>query len=169
MFGEKHMLDSLNEHINKKLPCYVERAIKPTFNWEDVIGLLQYSADSDVGNPIGILNYKLPDAHLIQGIQLVREYLNENLDKKIANTQMCVTMSIRDNPSYKNDCDMIIWATQGITEFSFGEGEDEVKRLLQPGDIIYVPEELAFKMTPMNSRAFVSFGLEKVKDDNENL
>jgi uncharacterized RmlC-like cupin family protein len=80
-------------------------------------------------------------------------------------------MSIRDNPSYKNDCDMIIWSTQGITEFSFGDGEEEVKRLLQPGDIIYVPEDLMFKMKPLNSRAFVSFGLEKVnkEDDNQDL
>lgn len=161
------MLESLNEHINREAPCFVERAIKPTFTWEDSISFLQYCADEQIGNPIGILNYKLPEAEKIQGIQLVKEYLNENLDNKIANCQMCITLSTRDNPDYKNDCGMILWNTQGITEFSFGDEEEEVRRLMQPGDIIYVPEGLPFKMTPLNARAIVSFGLEKKEKNGD--
>ena len=166
------MLEQLNDHVNNGTPCYIEKAVQPTFQWDDVIGLLQYCADSDIGNPIGILNYKLPDAQLIQGVQLVKEYLNETLDNKIANAQLCTTFSTRESPAYKNDCDMIIWTTQGITEFSFNDGEEDVVRLMQPGDVVYVPAELQFKMTPLNARAFVSFGLEnkvQKEDGNENL
>jgi hypothetical protein len=155
------MLNSLNEHIIRQEPCYVEKAIQPTYTWEDAVAFLQYSADEGVGNPIGILNYKLAEADKVQPIQLVKEYLNENLDKKIANTQMCVTLSTADNPSYKNDSGVILWNTQGLSEFSFTDEGGEVKRLMQPGDLVYVPEGLAFKMTPLNARVFISFGLEK--------
>jgi hypothetical protein len=159
------MLESLNENINLNHPCYAERAIKPTYTWEEVVAFLQYCADEDQGQPIGILNYKLPDADKVQGIQLVKEYLNENLDNKIVNTQMCITLSVRDNPTYKNDCGMILWNTQGLSEFSFTDEEGEVKRLMQPGDLVFVPAELPFKMTALNARAFVSFGLENKEQD----
>lgn len=161
------MLESVNEHINKGAPCYVERAIKPVFQWDEAVALLQYCADEGVGNPIGILNYKLPEAEKIQGIQLVREYLNENLDSKIANTQMCITLTTSENPAYKNDCGMLLWTTHGLSEFSFGDGEDKVVRLMQPGDLVFVPKDLPFKMTPLNARVFVSFGLEQ-KEENGN-
>jgi hypothetical protein len=161
MFGGKRMLEQLNEQINSSSPCHVQRAVKPTFTWEEAIIFLQYCADAEYGEPIGIMNYKLPEAQQMQQVALVREYLNENLDNKIDTTQMCVTLSTKDNPAYKNDTGVILWNTHGATEFSFTDGEEEVVRFMDAGDLVYVPEGLIFKMKPLSARVFISFGLEK--------
>lgn len=149
------LMEELNERIQSKTPALAFRAIQPTYTWETVAGYLQHCADNDAGEPIGILNYKLPMADQIDSIKPVKEYLMENLEVEVIGCELGITFTTKSNNSYFSDNDMILWNVLGFSEFKIGE---EV-RTAEPGDLIYIPKQSDFYFNPKTARSYVIFSL----------
>lgn len=153
------MIERVNELVNEGKPCFVSKAIQPTFDWNVVVNHLAYCADNDYGEPIGILNYKLVGASEIPQIKIVVDYLNENLDKTIIGADIITTLkSSDDNIVYSGKNDVILWNVIGFSELVIKDGDS---RQLEPGDIIFVPRETEYIVKPESPRAFVLFSLEQ--------
>ena len=149
------LMEQLNERIKEKIPTVVARAIQPTFTWETVIGYLAHCADNEVGGPIGLMYYKLPEADQIDSITPVKEYLSENLEQEIKGVDMYVTLTTKGNYKYSSDNDVLVWNAIGHSELKI-EGED---RLLEPGDMIYIPSGMEYEYKPTTARAYIVFAL----------
>jgi hypothetical protein len=149
------LMEQLNQRIADKVPTVVSRAIQPTFPWETVIGYLAHCADNQVGGPVGVMYYKLPAVDQIDSIAPVKEYLNENLDGEIKGVDMYVTLTTKGDYKYTSDNDVLIWNAIGHSEFKL---EDE-QRLLEPGDLVYIPAGLKYEYKPTTARAYIVFAL----------
>lgn len=153
------MIEQVNELINSGKPCFVSKAIQPTFDWNVVINHLAYCADNGYGEPIGILHYKLVGATEVPTIKLVVDYLNENLDKTVIGADLITTLkSTDDNVVYRGKNDVIIWNVIGFSQLVIKDGES---RELEPGDLIFIPRETEYIVKPQSPRAFVLFSLQQ--------
>jgi quercetin dioxygenase-like cupin family protein len=149
------LMEQLNERICEKIPTVVARAIQPTFPWETVIGYLAHCADNQVGGPIGVMYYKLPVADQIDSITPVKEYLNENLTAEIKGVDMYLTLTTKGDYKYSSDNDVLIWNAIGHSEFKL----EEEKRLLEPGDLVYIPAGIEYEYKPTTARTYIVFAL----------
>jgi hypothetical protein len=149
------LMEQLNERIKEKIPTVVARAIQPTFTWETVIGYLAHCADNQVGGPIGLMYYKLPTPDQIDSIAPVKEYLNENLEREIVGIDMYVTLTTKGDYKYSSDNDVLIWNAIGHSNLNLS-GED---RILEPGDMVYIPSGIEYTYKPETARAYIVFAL----------
>ena len=149
------LMEQLNERIKEKIPTVVSRAIQPTFTWETVVGYLAHCADNEVGGPIGMLYYKLPTPDQIDSISPVKEYLNENLERDIIGIDMYVTLTTKGVYKYSSDNDVLLWNAIGHSVLTV-EGEE---RVLEPGDMVYIPSGLQYTYKPETARAYIVFAL----------
>ena len=159
------MIEELNGTIKEGNAAYISKAIQPTFGWDTVVGYLAHCADNGVGEPIGILSYKLPLADQIDSVRPVLEYLNENLEREIAGTEIYVTITTNNKVIYSGKHDVLIWNVTGISTFQIIGGES---RVLEPGDLVFIPKGLEYIIKPESPRAFVLFSLEEGKEDGTN-
>lgn len=150
------MIEQLNNAIREETPAYVSKAIQPTFDWNTVVGYITHCADSQFGDPIGILNYKLPIADQIDSIKPVKEYLSENLERSIIGVDMYATLTTKSDVTYHGKNDVLIWNTLGYSEVEVNDNN----RLLEPGDVVFIPKQTEYKISPLGHRAFVVFSLE---------
>ena len=148
-------MEQLNERISEKIPTVVARAIQPTYTWETAIGYLAHCADNQVGGPIGMMYYKLPMPEQIESISPVKEYLSENLEQEIKGVDMYITLTTKGNYKYSSDNDVLIWNSIGHSELRV-EGEE---RLLEPGDLVYIPAGMEYEYKPTTARAYIVFAL----------
>ena len=152
------MMEELNERINTKTPALVFRAIEPSFTWETVVGYLQHCVDNEVGEPIGMLSFRLPMAEQLDSIRPVFEYLNENLDIEVLGSDLYATMTTKNEDiKYKSKNDVLIWNVLGESFFKVNDESRDV----QKGDLIYVPAETEYVYKPQQARAYVVFSLSK--------
>ena len=149
------LMEQLNERIEEKVATVVARAIQPTFTWETAIGYLAHCADNEVGGPIGMMYYKLPVADQIDSITPVKEYLNENLKREIVGVDMYVTLTTKGDYKYSSDNDVLIWNAIGHSELKISDEE----RLLEPGDMVYIPSGVEYTYKPTTARAYIVFAL----------
>ena len=148
-------MEQLNERIAEKVPTVVSRAIQPTYTWETAIGYLAHCADSEVGGPIGVMYYKLPMPDQIESIAPVKEFLNENLEQDIKGVDMYITLTTKGNYKYSSDNDVLIWNSIGHSELRL----DEEERILEPGDLVYIPAGIEYEYKPTTARAYIVFAL----------
>ena len=148
-------MEQLNERIKEKIPTVVARAIQPTFTWETAIGYLAHCADNEVGGPIGMMYYKLPTADQIDSITPVKEYLNENLGREIVGVDMYVTLTTKGEYKYSSDNDVLLWNAIGHSNLKLAEEE----RLLEPGDMVFIPAGIEYIYKPETARAYIVFAL----------
>lgn len=158
------MIEELNKAIEEGIPSYVHRAVQPTFDWNTAVGYLTHCADVELGEPIGILNYRLPLADDVESIKPVKEYLSENLSRGILGVDMYVTLTTKSDVKYHGKDDVLIWNALGYSEFELNGNN----RLLEPGDVVFIPRDTEYKITPMGHRTFVVFSLEKGKENGSN-
>lgn len=151
------LMEQLNERIEDKVPTVVARAIQPTFNWETAIGYLTHCADNEAGGPVGMMYYKLPSADQIESVSPVKEYLSENLTREILGVDMYVTLTTKGDYKYSSDNDVLLWNVIGHSEIKI-EGEE---RVLEPGDLIYVPPGVKYEYKPVTARAYIVFALKE--------
>ena len=149
------MMEELNERMASKTPSLIYRAIQPSFTWETVVGYLQHCADNEVGEPVDILQYKLPLADQIDSIRPVKEYLNENLECEILGADLYTTLTTRGNAKYIGKNDVLIWNVLGTSELKL---EDE-ERTVEQGDLLYIPANTEYLFKPNQARAFVVFSV----------
>lgn len=148
-------MEQLNERIEEKVPTVVARAIQPTFTWETAIGYLAHCADNEVGGPIGTMYYKLPVADQIDSITPVKEYLSENLTREIVGVDMYVTLTTKGDYKYSSDNDVLIWNAIGHSNLNVSDEE----RILEPGDMVYIPAGIEYTYKPETARAYIVFAL----------
>lgn len=158
------MIDELNKMIASSTAAYAPRGVQPTFDWNTVAGYITHCADTEFGEPIGILNYKLPFAEQIDSIKPVKEYLDENLEREILGVDMYATLTTKSDVVYHGKNDALLWNVLGYSEFEFGDNV----RLIEPGDIVFIPKETEYKVTPLGNRAFVLFSLKEGNEDGSN-
>ena len=149
------LIDELNERIDNKVPTVVAKAIQPTFLWETAIGYLTHCADAQVGGPIAVMYYKLPQADQIDSISPVKEYLSENLECEIKGVDMYVTLTTKGNYKYNSDNDVLIWNSIGHSELKIN---DETRKL-EPGDLVYIPSGMEYEYKPTTARTYIVFAL----------
>jgi len=151
------VIEELNDRIENGIPALINRAIQPSFTWETVVGYLQHCADNEVGEPISIMSYKLPAAEQIDSIRPVMEYLNEHLNVEIIGADLYPSFTTKADSKYASQTDVIIWNVIGHSEFSINGNE----RLVEPGDLIYIPADSEYVFKATQSRAYVVFGIQK--------
>lgn len=149
------LMEQLNERISEKIATVVPRAIQPTFTWETAIGYLAHCADNESGGPIGIMYYKLPSADQIDSISPVKEYLNENLTGEVVGCDMYVTLTTKGDYKYSSDNDVLVWNAIGHSKIKLAEEE----RILEPGDMFYIPSGVEYEYKPETARAYIVFAL----------
>lgn len=149
------LIEELNERIKERVPALAYRAIQPSYTWETVVGYIQHCADNDAGEPIGILNYKLPVADQLDSIKPVREYLTNNLEVEIVGCELGATLTTKSNDKYFSDNDLILWNVLGFSDLKITDEE----RTVEPGDLIYIPKETDFWFNPKTARSYVIFSL----------
>ena len=159
------MIEELNETIKQGNAAYIAKAIQPTFGWETVVNFLAHCADNEVGEPIGILSYKLPLADQIDSVRPVLEYLNENINRDVLGVEIYATLTTNSKVIYSGKNDVLLWNVVGTSMFQIIGGES---RTLEPGDLVYIPEGLEYIVKPETPRAFVLFSLEEGKEDGTN-
>lgn len=159
------MMEELNERIKDKVPSLAYRAIQPSFTWETAVGYLQHCADIAAGEPIGMLNYKLPMADQIDSIKPVKDYLTENLDVEVIGCELGITFTTLSVDKYFSDNDLILWNVLGYSDFKIAE-ED---RTVEPGDLVYIPKNTDFYFNPKSSRSYVIFSLKGEDSGNKDL
>lgn len=147
------MIEELNERIENKTPAVVYRAIEPSFTWDTAIGYLQVCADAEVGGPVGLMTYKLPNCDQITSIRPVVEYLNENMDAEVIGSEMLITLTTKEDMKYISKNDQLIWNAIGYSELNLND-ED---RSIEPGDLIYVPANTEYTFKPACARTAVVF------------
>lgn len=151
------LMEELNERIEGKIATVVPKAIQPTFTWETAVGYLAHCADNQVGGPIGIMYYKLPEAAQIDSISPVKEYLSENLDREIVGVDMYVTLTTKGEYKYSSDNDVLIWNAIGHSSLKIIGVQDE--QHLEPGDMFYIPSGVEYTYKPDTARAYIVFAL----------
>ena len=149
------VMEQLNERIESSTATVVTRAIQPTFTWETVIGYLCHCADNEAGGPIAVMYYKLPAADQIDSITPVKEYLSENITNEIVGADMYVSLTTKGDIKYSSENDVLIWNAIGHSELKIFD-EDKV---IEPGDLIYIPKNTEYKYKPTTARAYVVFAL----------
>jgi len=150
------MIDQLNKKIAEGVPAYVHRAIQPTFEWNTVVGYIAHCSDNALGEPVGILNYRLPVAEQIDSIRPVMEYLNEGIERKIIGADMYATLTTKSDVKYCGKNDVLLWNVLGYSALDVVDQELTV----EPGDIVFIPKDTEYKLNPLGHRAFVVFSLE---------
>lgn len=157
------MIEQLNKKIEAGEPAYIYKAIQPTFGWDTAINYLQYCADTSFGEPIAILNYKLPLADKIDSINPVKEYLSENIVVGILGADMYVSLSTIGEHAYISKNDSLLWNVIGkSTLIAFGNS-----RLVEEGDLIFIPKNTEYIVKPETARAFVLFSLEQGEQNGD--
>lgn len=155
------MMVELNQSIESGTPAYISKCIQPTFGWDTVVGYLTHCADHELGEPIDILNYRLAGASDVESVRVVYEYLNENIKKPVVGADIITTFNTKGNTKYHGKNDVILWNVIGYTRFAIIEEEgDGETRLMEPGDLIYVPKGVEYYLKPESARAIVMFSLE---------
>jgi hypothetical protein len=149
------LMEQLNERIREKIPTVAAKAIQPTFPWETVIGYLTHCADNEVGGPIGVMYYRLPAAEQIDSISPVKDYLNENLELSVKGVDMYVTLTTKGEYKYSSANDVLIWNAIGYSEIKLDDGE----KMLEPGDLVYIPAGIKYEYKPTTARAYLVFAL----------
>jgi mannose-6-phosphate isomerase-like protein (cupin superfamily) len=149
------MIEELNASIKDGVAAYVRHGIQPTFDWNTVAGYISHCADVELGEPIGILNYKLPLADQVDSIKPVKQFLDESLEREILGVDMYATLTTKTDVRYHSKNDVLLWNVLGYSEL---ELYDNV-RLLEPGDVLFIPKEAEYKVKPLGHRAFVAFSL----------
>lgn len=149
------MIEELNERIESKTPSLIYKAIQPTFTWETVIGYLQHCADNNVGEPVDILQYKLPLADQIDSIRPVMEYLNENLKAEVIGADLYATITTKGNSKYVGKNDVLLWNVLGTSELKLEDDE----RTVEQGDLIYIPANTEYTFKPNQARSYVVFSV----------
>ena len=150
------MIEELNKRINNGEPSFVKAAIQPTFPWETAVGYLTHCADVELGEPIGILNYRLPLADEIDSIKPVKEYLSVNLTKEILGIDMYVTLTTKSITKYSSKNHTLLWNVLGTANFNL-RGSD---RALGPGDLIFIPKDTEYTIKPETAQCFTLFSLQ---------
>lgn len=148
-------MEQLNERITGKVPTIISRAIQPSFTWDTAVGYLTHCADNEVGGPIGLMYYKLPEAAQIDSITPVKEYLSENLEKEILGVDMYVTLTTKGDYKYSSDNDVLVWNAIGYSQIKVAD-ED---RSLEPGDMFFIPAGVEYTYKPETARAYIVFAL----------
>jgi hypothetical protein len=151
------VIEELNDRIDNKIPALINRAIQPSFTWETVVGYLQHCADNEVGEPVSILSYKLPAADQIDSIRPVREYLNEHLNVEVLGADLYTSFTTKSDSKYASKTDVLIWNVIGHSEFTINDNQ----RLVEPGDLIYIPAGSDYVFKATQSRAYVVFGIQR--------
>ena len=151
------MIEELNTQIELSIPSFIYKAIQPTFNWDTAVGYLQHCADNQAGEPVDIMQYRLPVADQVDSIRPVFEYLNENLKYEILGADLYVTLTTKSNSKYTSKNDVLIWNVLGTSELNL---EDE-ERTVEQGDLIYIPANTEYTLTPNEARAYVLFSLQR--------
>lgn len=149
------MIEELQGEIDSKSPSIVYKAIQPTFTWETAVGYLQHCADIQAGEPIGLLNYRLPVADQVDSIRPVFEYLNENLKCEVIGADLYVTLTTLVDTTYSGNNDVLIWNVLGTGELTL-DGE---VRTIEQGDLLYIPAKVEYTFKPNEARAYVLFSL----------
>lgn len=150
------LIDELNERIDNKIPTVVNKAIQPTFLWETAIGYLTHCADNQVGGPIATMYYKLPQADQIDSISPVKDYLSENLKREIAGTDMYITLTTKGEYKYSSENDVLVWNAIGHSELKVSEET----RIMEPGDLMYIPAGVEYSYKPETARVYLVFALQ---------
>lgn len=150
------MIEQLNETIREGQPAYIPKAIQPSFGWDTVVGYLSHCADTELGEPIGIMNYKLPLADDIESISPVKEYLSENIEAGILGVDLYATLTTKSDLKYHGKNDVLLWNVIGYSKLTVFENE----RDLEPGDLVFIPKNTEYIVKPESARAFVLFSLE---------
>jgi hypothetical protein len=150
------MIEELNKRINNGEPSFVKAAIQPTFGWDTAVGYLTHCADVELGEPIGILNYRLPLADEIDSIKPVKEYLSTNLTKEILGIDMYVTLTTKAETKYTSKNDTLLWNVIGASNFILNGSE----RTLGPGDLIFIPKNIEYTIKPDTAQCFTLFSLQ---------
>jgi mannose-6-phosphate isomerase-like protein (cupin superfamily) len=150
------MIEQLNERINNREPSYVEKGIQPTFTWETVVGYLTHCADVELGEPIGILTYRLPIADDIESIKPVKEWLSENLDKEVIGTDLYVSLSTKKGIKYSSSNDVLLWNVLGTGILTLQNDS----RTINSGDLIYIPSGQEYIIKPESAQAICLFSLQ---------
>lgn len=151
------VIEQLNERINNNIATVVNKGIQPTFPWETAIGYLSHCADNQVGEPIAVMYYKLPLADQIDSISPVKEYLSENIDAEIKGADMYVSLTTINDIKYSSENDVLIWNCIGQSELNIYEES----RLLNPGDLIYIPKNTEYIYKANTARVYIVFALNK--------
>ena len=149
------LIEQLNERIENKVATVVSRAIEPTFTWETAVGYLAHCADNEAGGPIGMMYYKLPAAEQIDSISPVKEYLSENLKRDIIGVDMYVTLTTKGDYKYTSNNDVLLWNALGHSVLKVFDEE----RLLEPGDLVYIPPGTEYIYKPESARTYIVFAL----------
>lgn len=153
------MIEQLNANIRDGKPCYIEKAIQPTIDWNTVVNHLNYCADNGYGEPIGILNYKLVGADEIINISIVKSYLKEHLDVDVLGADLFAAFQTKDDSVvYSGKNPVLLWNVIGFSKFAIKDGDS---RDLSPGDMVFIPKEVEYIVKPESARAFVLFSLEQ--------
>ena len=147
----------LQAEIAAKKPSIVYKAIQPTFTWDTVVGYLQHCADIQAGEPIGVMNYKLPVAEQIDSIRPVFEYLNENLKTEVIGADLYVTLTTLSDTIYSGNNDVLLWNVLGTSELTL----DGDVRTVEHGDLVYIPSKVEYTLKPKEARAYVLFSLQE--------
>ena len=159
------LMEELNDRIKERIPAMIFKAIQPTFGWDTVVNYVQHCADNGLGEPVDILNYKLPVADQIDSIRPVTEYLSEHIQAEIVGTDLYTTLTTKGDIVYKSNYDMLLWNVIGYSGLSL-MGED---RQVEPGDLIYIPKNTEYLFKPLVARAYVVFSLSGGEDGNKAL
>jgi len=157
-------MEQLNDRIENNIATVVTKAIQPTFPWETAIGYLAHCADSEVGGPIAVMYYKLPLAEQIDSIAPVKEYLSENLKYEINGADMYISLTTKNDIKYSSQNDVLIWNAIGHSELKVFDEQ----RVLEPGDLVYIPKNVEYTYKPSTARVYIVFALRR-EDDNEAL
>ena len=150
------MIEQLNKMIEDREPSYIGKAIQPTFGWDTAVGYLTHCADVELGEPVGILSYKLPLASDIESIKPVLEWLSENVDKPVLGADLYVTLTTRNEVKYTGKNDVLLWNVIGTSKLYFHEGITDVGI----GDLMFIPKNEEYIIKPESANAFVIFSLE---------
>lgn len=166
------LINELNDSMKEGQPLFVSRLVQPSFGWDTCMGYLSQCVDDDLGGPVSKMNYKLPLADDIDSINPVKEYLEKNIDYHVIGSSLFLSFSTKDNPLYTGAEDSLIWNVIGQGAFALVDEEKEDEeydyRLVNPGDIIFIPKGVHYKFKPESARAFVLFSLHTKEEEGVN-
>ena len=149
------LMEELDQNISQADVSYISKAIQPTFGWDTAVGYLTFCADSEFGEPVSILFYKLPGAERIDSIQPVKEYLSENITPEILGADLFVSFSTKKDAVMTSKNNTLLWNVLGYSIFEINGETREV----EPGDLIYIPKNVEYKLARQTATCFVLFSL----------